>query len=442
MHRSRAALSAILVACCASTGWSQERRDPPTLESLQKELDELRARFKKTPATSSDRATMKVFGRIHLDVWSFPATSRGVNVIETGDPAVDPVNNIEFRRARIGVSGDVDENMLYKIELEFGHPDEFSFKDLFFGFKGLPILRTLRIGNQKRPYGLDHLNSSRYNVFLERPFVIEANNQDARRLGIVSYGVSEDQAWNWRWGVYEMTDWAKVGEVTSDTFQPELTGRIANTAWWEDEGRNYAHLALSGSVGWPNGDPDIAAGDDPNRARYRTRPEARSQSRWIDTGRVMNTDVSYLVGAEGVLNIGPAQIVGEYQNVWLDRGDGFGNRHFHGGYVYAAYFLTGEHMPWSRKTGILGRIKPFRENSYGAWQVALRYSFADYEDQEIRGGDAESWTMGLNWYWNKHASVQFNYVSGRIGGLSDTVGGTTFDGGDYDILGVRFRIDF
>ena len=85
--------------------------------------------------------------------------------------------------------------MTYKYEAEFaGGSGKTSYRDLYFGFKGLPVFQTVLIGNQKRPYGLDHLNSSRYNIFIERPFVIEGFNQDARRLGVCSYGVSGKRA--------------------------------------------------------------------------------------------------------------------------------------------------------------------------------------------------------------------------------------------------------
>ena len=66
----------------------------------------------------------------------------------------------------------------------------------YIGWKELPLLNELLVGNQKRPYGLDHLNSSRYNVFLERPDIVEAFNQDARRFGACSYGYSDDLAYN------------------------------------------------------------------------------------------------------------------------------------------------------------------------------------------------------------------------------------------------------
>jgi phosphate-selective porin OprO/OprP len=414
-----------------------------SLADLQAQIDALSEQLEVTPTLGSSRSSMKLFGRIHLDYWDFAESDAAINVFESGDPNEDPQNNIEFRRARIGVSGDVDESMLYKIELEFGHPNAFAFKDLYFGFKDLPAGQRVLIGNQKRPYGLDHLNSSRFNVFIERPFVIEAVNQDARRLGIAAYGLSEEKAWNWRYGVYNMKDWSKDGEYVGDRIQPEIAGRIANTAIWEDGGRKYAHWAVSGTLAFPDGDP--ALGGAGNEARFRTRPEARSQSRWLDTGRIAGAEDYQLVGLEGVWNDGPTQIVAEYMNTWLSR-DSAEDVRFHGGYIQAAYFLTGEYMPWSRKSGTLARQKPesnFAPGAgWGAWQVALRYSYADFSDKDIAGGLGESVTLALNWYWNANSSVQLNYIRGDISERDEDVGGTIYSEGDYEVVGMRLRFDF
>ena len=100
---------------------------------------------------------------------------------------------IGFRRLRFGFKGNLNETMLYKIEMDFATAADGSFKDAYLGWTELPFLQTLLVGQQKRPYGLDHLNSSRFNVFLERPYVIEGFNQDARRIGVCSYGTTEDE---------------------------------------------------------------------------------------------------------------------------------------------------------------------------------------------------------------------------------------------------------
>ncbi|PQO37994.1 OprO/OprP family phosphate-selective porin [Blastopirellula marina] len=389
------------------------------------------------------KPTQKWSGRVHFDYWHFPNESALPNFLDTGNAAESPPDFIGFRRLRYGVAGDINETMNYKIEMEFASPDSLAFKDAYLGWTELPWLHTVLLGNQKRPYGLDHLNSSRYNVFMERPFVIEAFNQDARRLGLQSYGVSDNEAWNWRFGTFAMKDLSKPGHQYADNYQSEIAGRLANTIWYDETsgGRGYAHWAVSGSAAFPSG-----GGTD----RFLTRPESRTDGKWFDTG-VLGASNYQLLGLEGVVNLGALSVVGEYQTVHANR-TAAPDTNFGGGYVYVAYWLTGEYTPWERDSGTLGRTKPLenfwlvnrcdgcRSYGWGAWQIAARYSYCDFTDQDIFGGVGESATLGVNWWWNPHARVQFNYINGRI---SDRiVAGAPSTEGWYDALGLRFMVDF
>lgn len=416
-----------------------------SMEALQKEVDQLRDEQIKQPSLSSTEASMTIFGRIQFDLWTFPDTDEAINVFENGDPTLNPRSRIEFRRARIGVKGKVVDDMIYKIEIDFGKPNKFAFKDMFIGFEKLPVLQTFLMGNQKRPYGLDSLNSSRYNIFLERPMVVDAFNLNARRFGLAIYGLSEDKAWNWRFGVFNQNDWSAVGDIQSYTVQPEFAGRLARTVWYDEPsgGRNYAHLALAGTLAFPDGSPSL--GDGPNEARFRTRPEARSRTSWIDTGRIVGADRYYMGGIEGVLNLAKTQVGAEYMYSWLERNAGQESLQFQGGYIYVSHFLTQDFMPWSRKSGTLGKPSPTNnlgKGNWGAWQIAARYSFADFTNQDILGGQGNALTLGLNWWWNPRSRLQFNYITGRISDRSVDVSGTIYSQGDYQVLGLRVMIDF
>ncbi len=425
-------------------------------DQLDDKHSDLKKKLKGLAASGHSKATMKVNGRIHVDQWAFPGTSPAINVFENNDPTITPQDRLGFRRVRFGVKGNLGKTMLYKIEMEFAGANNTEFRDVYLGWNDLPFLQTLLIGNQKRPYGLDHLNSSRYNVFLERPFVIESFNQDARRLGIESYSVSEDQAWNWRYGVFNQRLIQDEGQYVSDHYQLEVAGRLANTFWYDEasDGRGYGHWAISGTAANPDGSG--LDGRAANEARFRQRPEARSIRRWLDTGRIDGADNYQMVGLENVWNFGPVQLVGEYQNLWLDRNGGT-DLNFHGGYAYISYFLTGEHMPWKRSAGVLDRIKPIEnfflvdtgddgvKGGWGAWQVAYRWSYADFNDGDILGGVGQSHTLGLNWYWNAYSRVQFNAIYGEIDDHEgfDSVGNSLGAlSGNYTILGTRFMVDF
>jgi len=414
---------------------------------------------------SSGTKSMKLSGRIHADYWGVPNSSAGINRIETarpglplGNPNGTPQDRFGFRRLRFGVGGDVSPNMGYRIEMEFAGGNNSEFRDAFIQIQDAGWLQTVIIGNHKRPYGLDQLNSSRHNVFLERPFIVEAFNQDARRLGVSSNGVSRDQSWNWRYGVWNQRLIQDEGNYTSDHLQGEVAGRLANTYWYDEHssGRDYAHWGISATFAHPDGSTNAIPLNNGqteaiNETRFRTRAEARTVNRWLDTGIIARTDWYEMFGLEKLINIGPFQIVGEYQNLFVQRDSGLGDVHLHGGYVYASYFLTGEHMPWNRKTGTLDRVKPIENffmvdrccggtgTGWGALQLALRYSYADLNDRNINGGIGEATTFGLNWLWNANTRLQLNYITGNI--RNRNVGGA-LRGGPYDIVGARFMIDF
>src|SRR5690606_29472657 len=188
-----------------------------------------------------------------------------------------------------------------------------------------------------------------------------------------------------------------------------------------------------------------------NEARFRTRPEARSDSRWLDTGRIGGAQWFEQIGLETITNIGSLQITGEYLATFLQREPLAGPADdlvFHGGYIYASYFLTGEFIPYDRQSGTLDRVVPLesfflverchggRGHGWGAWQVAARYSTLDLTDSDIQGGVGHSVTLGLNWHWTAYSQLQSNLAFGTIDRrepVFDPELGETFTGGDYAI---------
>ena len=413
------------------------------VEENTDEIESLGSDISEMPNDGTTNSTMKIFGRIHADYWAFPEVQDTLFPLEGSNPD----DRFIFRRVRIGAKGDITDNMYYKFETEMANGNNFEYRDVVLGFKNLPYLQTMIIGNHKRPYGLDHLNSSRYNIFIERPFIVESFNQDARRLGISSSGHSEDLCSNWRFGVWNQDLIQNTFGYVGDHYQLEFAARYARTAWWDaaSDGRGYLHWAVSGSIGFPDALDLTPAG---NQLRYRHRPEARTTNRWIDTGAIAGADDYSLGGFELVYNRGSFQFGGEWMVSQVDRLAAFGRDvRFHGGYFYLSYVLTGEHIPWDRKSGTLGRLKPFEnfwrvrdcegniQSGLGAWEVAARFSYADLTDDNIIGGEATSLTLGMNWYWNQNARMQFNYI---LGDIERGAAGS----GQYQIIGTRFMVDF
>ena len=417
-------------------------------ETRAETLRELESEFLESPSTDSLRTTT---GRLHLDYWAFPRDSPGINLLETGDPESPPLDRFELRRIRIGVRGQVQpKNVSYQLDLEFSGIDSIGIRDAWIGFDDHPLLDTIRIGNQKRPYGLDQLNSSNFMVFIERPMIVEAINDPNRRLGVQSFGASEDRTWNWRYGIFNLVPIEEKGVISTNNYQAEITGRLASTPWYDENcgGENYWHLGIATSLAFPSENLSDTT------ARFRSFAEARTANRWLNTGFIPGSESYQLLATESVFNLGPVQLGGEYVNLWMQRVKHSGSDlHLHGGYAYLSYFLTGEHIAWNRQLGILGRVQPRRnlictdscqERGFGAFQLAARLSVADLNDHDIFGGRGRSATLALNWYWNSHTRLQFNYIFGRIDDrkINHGMGNRDLVSGSYQISGARLMIDY
>lgn len=430
------------------------------LEEGWKELDAAWDKFnaaeKKKKADAAKKPTFNIGGRVHADYWDFVNNSTGIGYFEHPDMMEDnygtpPEDRALFRRIRLEMKGDILETMLWRVQVDFNNPSTPEIKDVYLGFKELPFNQQLLIGTQKRPLGLDHLNSSRFNVFLERPFVVEAFNEDARRPGVAMYGFTEDESLHWRYGAYLLENVSTDGRYIGQSGQWSFNGRLSGSPWYDETsgGRGYFHWAVSGMYGRPDGDAD-GSDTNSNEARFRTRPSARTDERWLNTGRIAGAEDFEIIGIESIFNVGPFQAVGEYQSNWVQR-DAGETVHLHGGYFYLSYFLTGEHIPYERKSGTIGRVKPFENfflvdnccggvsTGWGAWNVALRYDYLDLTSHDIQGGVGEAWTTALNWWWTPYSRVMFNASYGDIT-QHEPING--FDSGNYFFIGTRFAVDF
>lgn len=431
------------------------------LEEGWKELDkawaDMTAAEKKKKDDAAKKPTFRIGGRIHADYWDFLNTSPGIGYFENPvaanpDFGQDPDDVFAFRRIRLETSGDIPDNMLWRVQVDFNNPSTPEIKDVYLGFTELPGNQTLLIGNQKRPLGLDHLNSSRYNVFVERPLVVEAFNEDARRPGVAMYGYSDDEKYHWRYGAYYLENISTDGRYNGDSRQMSVNGRLSSSPWYDKatNGAGYFHWAIAGVAARPDSGAN-AADDHFNEARFRTRAEARSDSRWLDTGRIAGADWYEILAVESMLNVGPTQLVCEYQKSFVQRDARFSDVQFQGGYVYLSYFLTGEYIPYDRQSGTIDRVKPFKnffltdccsdktEHGWGALNVAARYSWLDLTDRDITGGFGQSGTLAINWFWNAYAKVQFDLSYGDIQDRGP-IGG--YNSGNYLIAGTRFACEF
>lgn len=108
-----------------------------------------------------------------------------------------------------------------------------------------------------------------------------------------------------------------------------------------------------------------------------------------------------------------------------------------GYYLQAGWIVTGERRAYKTSSGTLDKVSPNKRG--GAWEVFARYDSLDVTDSEISplididGGEANTTTLGVNWYPTSNVKAAFNYIHAQT---DNEIGGK--DDGDA----VAFRLQY
>jgi phosphate-selective porin OprO/OprP len=407
-------------------------------------MDRLEAEWKKfkeaqeaKSAKSSD-PTFELGGQLIVDALWFNQDADSKATVGDVQDAMD------FRRARLYGSGEAFEIFNYAMGFDFaqgsGNNGRPSFVDNYVGVKDLPYLDNLRVGHFFEPFSLERSSSNRNTSFIERSLADAF--APARNLGIMTFHETEDHSLFYALGTFRAGS-DNFGDDIGDQEGQTVDGRLVYRPYYDEAADGRYMLHLGGAYSFR----DASDGE----VRFRSRPEAFGHSTsegietpyFVDTGNLVAHN-SQLYGAELLWVHGPFSVQGEYMFAPVDR-IGANNAVFQGGYIYASYFLTGEHRRYNLATAILDRVRPFEnffrlrtdggpiEMGLGAWEVAVRVSHIDLSDQDVLGGNLTDITTGLNWYLTPYHRMKFNYIHADLHrGLASTT----------HIFGLRFDWDF
>jgi phosphate-selective porin OprO and OprP len=437
-------------------------------------------------------------GRVQADASGFtagpgpslPPASGGLN------PPLSGAAN--FRRARLRAGGRLYEFYDWATEYDFANqmtdynmafptlagPGTLpAMKDMWLQVRDLPLLGTLRIGNQKDPYGLEHISDSRWLTFMERSFSMDAFEgpfNDGYLPGIQIFDHAQDGRVAWYLGEFKNT--ANPFGFANSSGGSQTVGRLVVLPLFDADDGRVVHLGLSGRTmglaevpsqidpvtGNPTG-PMIPAVRFRSRGDIRNGPPGPLNSIYADAG-LLTGDWQNMLGLELAAATGPLSLQAEYFGSWLygaettgidpinsglqpPPGTPLGTVFFQGAYLEAAWFLTGEHQSYDLSLSRFGRPVP-RSNFYrvrdpmagsrratspGAWQMAVRYNYLCLDDGEVHGGVLNGLTLGLNWLLNPHARIYFNYDFT----YRDFVSASGGDGsGGINGFGTRMAFDF
>jgi phosphate-selective porin OprO/OprP len=130
----------------------------------------------------------------------------------------------------------------------------------------------------------------------------------------------------------------------------------------------------------------------------------------VDTGTISDVTDFTKVGLEAATVMGPFSVQAEYITTSVSRNNA-SDLDFDAWYAQAGYFFTGESRNY--KKGAFGSITPkasVGQGGIGAWELGVRYSSIDLTDGAVDGGEADSVTLGLNWYATPTLRFSANYI--------------------------------
>jgi phosphate-selective porin OprO/OprP len=257
-----------------------------------------------------------------------------------------------------------------------------------------------------------------------------------RNTGFAIHDRVLDKRILWQVGAFKDSDDAAFS--FEDDGKWNLTGRVVGVPLYEDDGEKVVHLGFAYSHQFRGGNDFML--------RYRRKPESHLAPYLANTGSVMPTNNINLINPEIAVVWGPASFQAEYTRSFVNGDDGTRDTTFWGTYAQLSYFLTGEHRNYKLGSGSFSRVKPNAnfnplKGEWGAFQVGVRYSYVDLNDEFVRGGKMWDITAGINWHLFPNTRVSLNYVHSELDKRLISPDPDNLDG-NADIVQARFQLDF
>ncbi|MGZ0076806.1 OprO/OprP family phosphate-selective porin [Methylomonas sp. YC3] len=339
-------------------------------------------------------------GRIHADA----SYSSGDDNLVENNAHVEANDGTEIRRARIEMLGTFYKDWDFKSQWDFAD-DNVRTKDLFIEYTGLKDFEIVA-GQQKQAFSRELQESSNDMMFMERSLMNALNEPTVDRAIGLNVG-SFHKDWTGQVGIYGETITANTQNNNADE------GWAINTRWtWAplNEKTKLIHLGIAGNYRDPNASNGVL--NPASSLRLRSETSHMSNLHLIDTGNITNVNAIQMVGLEANALYGPFSLGGEYTQMWLDREGGQADNEFNGWYTEASYTITGESRKY--KKGKFYKVEPnknfsLKNGTWGAWEVAARYSEADLNSGNVRGGQMSLLTVALNWYINNNIRFMADY---------------------------------
>jgi phosphate-selective porin OprO/OprP len=335
-----------------------------------------------------------LFGRLKI---GGQAQNDTAGFVSDGTQPVELEGGVEWRRARLYAFGTIRKRWNYRFQWDFAGGQVKlidAWLQLRFSLFGRGV--ALRSGWFRTTYGLENDASSNDTLFMEQGFT--SAFVPPRESGVLLHSESQRRSWDFSFlkaaGGLECTNCNVLG----------IAGRYSTGF---DFGRKdrLLHVGVNASRRWTD-----------EAVNYAERPESHIAPVFVNTGPIAAERVDTGL-VEGAFLQGPFSLQGEYVFTGVKRPDG-PRPVFYAFYVSGSYALTGEMRQYLKDLGTIRRIRPKRElrdgsGGLGAFEIALRFSRLDLNDQNITGGTLNDLSFAFNWYPTYPTRVSFNVIRAK-----------------------------
>lgn len=313
-----------------------------------------------------------------------------------------------LRTARPTLEGSLGKLVAFRLTPEFAG-DSASIVDAYVDLRFNPAY-TLRVGKFTSPVGLERLQSSAALSEIERALPSElAPNRD---IGVQLQGEFANSEVSYAIGVFNGAVDGRDAATTNPDNDFEYAGRLFFEPFKNDANAlSGLGFGIGGSIGDKHGSGNNFL------PRYRT-PGQLQFFGYLTT--VLADGQQTRFSPEGYYYRGGFGLLAEYivskqaVRVGAVRED-ISNKAWQ---TTASYVLTGE------DTGYRGVLKPSRpfapgkNGGWGAFELVGRYSvlevdeaaFPLFANPSTSANQANSWTLGVNWYLNSNLKLVVNYL--------------------------------